>query len=77
MPRIILDAARVPGVLQHFHIKVGALFQTFGFEEFSFLFKFFELFLQFLPNVGDRDFQFLLRGDEMFGREKFKRGNGG
>ena len=51
--RIILDAARVSGVLQHFHIKVGALVQPLGFKRLAFILEFCELFFQFLLDVGD------------------------
>jgi hypothetical protein len=51
--RIILNSGAVPDLLHHLDIKKSTLFQSFGFEEFFFLFQNFNPPVKLITNLFD------------------------
>jgi hypothetical protein len=68
--RVVFDALAKPHSGHHFEIVVGAHPKALGFDEFSVLFKVFDLAVGFLADFQGGPFHFIAGSDELLRWEK-------
>ncbi len=66
MPRVVFDTGAVPHFANHGEVIRRPALDAFCFEKFALCFKVFELFIEFMFDVGNGAFLFLGIGHEVF-----------